>query len=558
MPILKSGTPTIEATEHRSSERNSVELTGPGQAHGMIPKVMHFAVPTKPSQKQRDIIKRATDAHPTWAIRVWDDDAAFPESPLSNYLKKCRSGAQFADLVRIEAVFREGGVYLDSDMRVLRPLDKLIQSWSFFIASEDGDTLTNACFGATPYHPALQSIIGYLAENEPDWDLPPNVTTGPGLFATLLHWRSDICILPRETFYPYHHYHSVRLPHELSYCEHLWEGSWLSGWTWTGIGYSKIEDQQPETMRNKLSGAVRGSVRNALRPLAGIAGRAVARHVAKPLASYPVSGKIVISTIHGHQLVADGHDYSLTPRLVRDGYLELASERFVAKTLKGGDWFVDVGANIGLFSLIAAAKCGRFGRVFAFEPNPAMANLLMESAALNWYHDRIIITQIALSDVAGTMQLQVPQGRTGDARIVRQSGADEEEPNGAFEKTRLYLPNQTVLEVEANTLDALFAVDVPIKILKIDAEGHEANILAGAERLLAARVFDYIMVEAISDVGVQKWKRTLAWLTKIANFGYRVCTPDQDGNLIHHASLGIALSQMADNNLIFKAGRANA
>src|SRR5665213_2956825 len=111
----------------------------------MIPKIIHFAVPTKPSRKQLDIIKRATNAHPSWTIRVWDDDVNFPDSPLNAYLKKCRSGAQFADLVRIEAVFREGGVYLDSDMRVLRPLDDLVGSYSFFIASEDGYNLTNAC-----------------------------------------------------------------------------------------------------------------------------------------------------------------------------------------------------------------------------------------------------------------------------------------------------------------------------------------------------------------------------------------------------------------------------
>lgn len=558
MAIPKDGIPAIEAVAPRSSGGSLQAFAEIHQPRTIIPNIIHFAVPTKSSQKQRDIIKRASDAHPSWTIRVWDDEAKFPGSPLSGYFKKCRSGAQFADLVRLEAVFREGGIYLDSDMRVLRPLDELVRSYSFFIASEDGHNLTNACFGATPYHPALQSIIRFLAENEPDWELPPNVTTGPVLFATLLRWRSDICILPRETFYPYHTYHSVHLPHELSYCEHLWEGSWLSGWKWTDAGFTKIEDHVPATPTARLSAAVGKSMRNLVRPALDVAGRAVARHVVRPVTSYPVGEKIVISTVHGHQLVADGFDYSITPRLARDGYFELASERFVAKTLQGGDWFIDVGANIGLFSLIAAGRCGPFGRVFAFEPNPGIARLLRESATLNWCHDRIIVTQIAISDVAGTMQLQILHGRAGDTRIIRRDSVSDGEADSAYPKTRQYIPDEKILDIETNTLDALFSIDVPIKILKIDVEGHEAHILSGARRLLAAKAFDYIMIEAISDVGIPEWRSTIAWLTKIVHSGYTACTADEDGNLVRHPSLAVALGRMTENNLIFEANRARA
>src|SRR6185437_14073487 len=143
MAILKDGIPVIEADVPRSPGESLDGFSEVSKPRPIIPNIIHFAVPTKSSQKQRDIIKRASDAHPFWTIRVWDDEASFPGSPLSAYFKKCRSGAQFADLVRLEAVFREGGVYLDSDMRVLRPLDELVRYWSFFIASEDGNNLTN-------------------------------------------------------------------------------------------------------------------------------------------------------------------------------------------------------------------------------------------------------------------------------------------------------------------------------------------------------------------------------------------------------------------------------
>src|ERR1700733_6504063 len=85
-----------------------------------IPKILHFVVPVEPSPAQMEVIDRARLAHSQWSVRVWSDRTEFPDSILSTFLEKCKSGAQRADLIRLQAVFREGGVYLDSDMRVLR------------------------------------------------------------------------------------------------------------------------------------------------------------------------------------------------------------------------------------------------------------------------------------------------------------------------------------------------------------------------------------------------------------------------------------------------------
>jgi len=215
-----------------------------------------------------------------------------------------------------------------------------------------------------------------------------------------------------------------------------------------------------------------------------------------------------------------------------------------------------VGANIGLFSLLAAGKCGPFGRVFAFEPNPIAAELLRESAVLNWYHDRIVIKESALSDKAGRTQLQVPRSRLGDARIVKDAGAAKNERDDAFTRTREFLGDDMVLNVDVETLDTAFPIDLPIKLLKIDAEGHEAQVLAGARRLLSAKAFDYIIVEAIIDVGVSEWEQSQASLHELMDCGYRVCTPDDEGNLIRHPSLSVALCRMKENNLIFEAIRS--
>jgi FkbM family methyltransferase len=509
----------------------------------IIPKIIHFVVPNELSCEQSEAIKRASDAHPGWTIRIWDDTTDLPDFPLNRYLPKRRSGAQFSDLVRLGVVYREGGIYLDADMIVLRPLDPLAKSVSFFIASEDGHNATNAIFAAAPQHPALGSIIEFLDRNEPDWDLPPNVTTGPVLFGKLLRWRSDVKVYPRETFYPYHNWFLVKRPHELSYCEHKWAGSWVE---------KKIPSAT--TQRRKISLSPVDLLRRATRPLLNTMARAVANHTRVDLhPSYPVTTKMVVGTVHGHQIVASGSDYSITPKLVRDGYFEIASERFVAKTICGGDWFIDVGANIGVFSMIAARNCGPFGRVFAFEPNPSIAELLRETVALNWVHDRVSVKAIAVSDESANAILQVLNNRSGDARILDKDHNNDEP--GAFTKTRDYLPKETMFEVQVDKLDNLFPVDLPIKIIKIDAEGYEGKIMAGAKRLLAARVFDYIIVEAIMDTGVKRWEDTYRWLNMLGQCGYGVGIADEGGNIVECGSLGKALDKMKENNLIFYARR---
>ena len=90
-----------------------------------------------------------------------------------------------------------------------------------------------------------------------------------------------------------------------------------------------------------------------------------------------------MQTIYGFRITVDGKDVSLTPQLVFKGYSELPEENFLKNTVRGGDWVIDVGANIGSFSLLAAQQLGSFGRVFAYEPNPRPVKLMAKSLVMN-------------------------------------------------------------------------------------------------------------------------------------------------------------------------------
>lgn len=523
---------------------------GAGVGSLKIPQIFHFSVPMSATAEQREVIEAARKLHPHWKIMVWDDSTPIPGARLARYLDRARSGAQRADLIRLDAVYAYGGVYLDADVRALKSFDALTENFGFFICSEDGENLTNAVFGATAAHPALDAIIGFLEANEPNWSLAPNVTTGPILFANILGWRSDVDILPRETFYPYSPNEKAEgTIHRLSYGEHLWN------YSWKGHGDSPFPPPLSVKVRARrlVIGAIRPVVTAAFRWWRRAAQAAETNATAStlprfPLGAYPCVDEVVARTVHGHMLVLDGRDLSITPGLIQRGYHEWPEEAFVRRTLRGGDWFIDVGANVGVFTSVAAGQCGRLGRVFAFEPNPGPRALLYKSAVLNWHHDRIRVCDVALADTAGTATLSYNPHRLGDAQV---DAAEKAAP--PFKRTGEFLERREI-DISTCRLDDLIPVDLPIKIMKIDAEGHEPKVLEGSERLLTNRAFDYILLEASIELFPGNWSRMLENLRRLVALGYNAGTLDAEGNLLKSASLEGALHQKGGGKtLVFSA-----
>jgi FkbM family methyltransferase len=515
-----------------------------------IPRFFHFSLPGSVSDQMRANIETTRRLHPDWQITIWTDDTPVPNGRLVKYLTDARSGAQRADLIRLDALYTYGGVYLDSDVRVLQPFDHLAKAFDFFIASEDGRNLTNAVIGAVPRHPAIEAIISFLEDNEPDWSLPPNQTTGPVLFSRLLRWRSDVNVLPRETFYPHNWNETERPPHRLSYAQHMWAGSWLVE-PKRVLAQRRFSTASKELSKRMMRPLLRAGF-SALRRAQQAAERKPEGHLHRqPTGNYSCNREIVASTVHGQKIVLDGRDLSITPGLALHGYHEWPQEAFVRRTLRGGDWFVDVGANVGVFSILAASKCGPLGRVLAFEPNPYVRQLLIKSAAINWFHDRIRIYETALGEVEGSGVLTFFAERLGDGQI--DAGAGRAQP---FHATGQLLEQKDV-QVSMQTLDGVIPVDLPIKIMKIDAEGYEPKVLQGGKRLIVNRAFDFILLEASIELFSSPWKETLASLQMLIEAGYTAGTLDWEGFVTAHRSLSDALSQRGEGKtLVFAALRS--
>jgi len=157
------------------------------------------------------------------------------------------------------------------------------------------------------------------------------------------------------------------------------------------------------------------------------------------------------------------------------GAFEPDTVRFLSAYLKPGMRFVDIGANVGQFTLIGAALVGEQGRVHAFEPSRLTYRSLSENIRLNGF-THVTAEPTALSD------------RVGEANFY----AEERENWGvsslaAFETAGTNYSAAPPQVVALTTLDAYLAERKieRIDFIKMDAEGAELSILRGARSLLS-------------------------------------------------------------------------
>lgn len=155
------------------------------------------------------------------------------------------------------------------------------------------------------------------------------------------------------------------------------------------------------------------------------------------------------------------------------GVSELAIQRIIAAALPEGGAFLDVGANVGFYTVMGSRLVGEHGSVLAIEPVTSNVAALVRNARLNDLANVTVLTAAA-SDRAGTLRLEV--GSEPFWCSVREANAHE----------RL-VPDRAV--VRAVVIDELLAggsMRLP-DVVKIDVEGFERRVIRGMETLLRER-----------------------------------------------------------------------
>lgn len=181
--------------------------------------------------------------------------------------------------------------------------------------------------------------------------------------------------------------------------------------------------------------------------------------------------------VFGYSMTLDLLD--LVERMVYLGTYEREETGLAWRWLRPGMTFLDVGANVGYFTLLASRRVGPRGRVIAVEPSPHAHERLARVVGENSLHAEL--HRIGLSDREGTCTLYPPAPGSNNhtPTMVKYDGAGDP------------------VEVPVRRLDdCLESWGVPsVDLLKIDVEGHEGKVFAGAERALGSGRIRAILCE---------------------------------------------------------------
>ena len=199
------------------------------------------------------------------------------------------------------------------------------------------------------------------------------------------------------------------------------------------------------------------------------------------------------------------------------------SSQIVSELLEHSDVCIDIGANMGSYTLLMAHEVGSTGRVFAFEPNPDLYSMLLKSITINELEESVFPEKLAAYNKSGEklkFYISTNPNNSGTSSIVNHG---------------VYVSEENFVEVSSITLDDYCRAKQlhKIKLVKIDVERAELEVIKGMKETLRQGCITYILLESFSgdesqrlleSFGYDGWfideqKQTLKILEKNENKG---------------------------------------
>lgn len=213
-----------------------------------------------------------------------------------------------------------------------------------------------------------------------------------------------------------------------------------------------------------------------------------------------VPGATVFDWINGSKFFVKPGETGLTGN-VYAGLHEFSDMGFLLHFLRSDDLFVDVGANVGSYTILAAAVVG--ARAIAFEPVPGTFERLVDNMRLNHLDERVRCLNAAVSDRGGSVVL------TNDMDTKNHVLAHDERA-------------ASTTTVEAVALDSVLEREFPA-LLKIDVEGYELSVLDGARHTLEKDALSAVIVE--SNGSYDRYGHNESSIPQmLLDYGFRACS----------------------------------
>jgi len=217
------------------------------------------------------------------------------------------------------------------------------------------------------------------------------------------------------------------------------------------------------------------------------------------------AGANVLATeVAGMIVGVPGNEWRMAAYHAFRGLMEPGLTKYFCSLIKPGTVVVDVGANVGIYTLLAAKLLQGNGKIHSFEPTPRTYVLLKENVQVNGFLELGIINlhQLAVTDKTGQARLSIFNCDCGHNTLFSDGNADCE------------------IDVSTTSLDDILANEKQVDIVKIDAEGAEPLIVRGMKQVIKRNPKIRIVLEFAPTHLRRAGSSPLELLDEIASLGF--------------------------------------
>ena len=209
-----------------------------------------------------------------------------------------------------------------------------------------------------------------------------------------------------------------------------------------------------------------------------------------------------------YDMLVDTADRGLSIHLMTGGYWEMWHTEAMMRVVKPGMKVADIGANLGYFTMLLGDLVGQDGTVHAFEPNPALAERLGTSIAINGFGGRTTLHRCALGAADGIATMDIPAHQPMNGRVVAGQARGG-------------------VQIEVKRLDGIPELQ-DVDFMKIDVEGAEEGLWSGMQGLLATGRPLTIILEYTPA----RYRDAGAFLDEILSSGFSLAIIDHRNGIV--------------------------
>lgn len=238
---------------------------------------------------------------------------------------------------------------------------------------------------------------------------------------------------------------------------------------------------------------------------------------------YIGDGRVLTKNAYGQKMILPSFDISLTPHILMDGYWEKWITNVFIDHIKTGMTVLDVGSNVGYYSLLAASIVGKKGKVIAFEANKYLCDIIYSNFSINGYLDFSQIKNVAVYSESTKLPFTILDKHLGSSSLWMTE-----------DMANMHCDHAHVVEVQAEPIDNIIPAGNRVDFIKIDAEGAKMHILTGSQRVINENREICILMEYHPNNIAMSGTSIDDIINKIFSYGFSIYKIMNDSMLVEY------------------------